>query len=360
MIDPASGVISVNLLTPLSYWDAPSYQLAVTCTDADPTAPLTTTQVITVALTQVNTVALASINVAFGTPAVLGTNVSGGTALFWTGGGATVEFTGTGFGPTARYIAVASPPATLISATYGPPASPALYTATGCAVYTPNSVVRCTVPPGVGTGHAWTVLVAGAWSASSGALTTAYFPPVISSVCKWDSSLLVCASSNLLSTEAKEPGGSGQLVAVTGSNLSPAAAADLVWQYWSATDPTTVYFGPCRVDPSVLPGTPLTSRLLCTPQPGVGASLSFQVRAMAVAGLAWCGCAGTASLASLPSSPAGARGRPVVRSLQHDGRRRRLRAPHHLGRLRRLAREPRLPGSHGHARWRHPHHQRLE
>lgn len=174
-INATSGVVSVGA-APLSFWDSPTFRLAVTCTDADLYSPLTTTVDVAVVLVQVNTVTITSIGVPAGTPSSAGVNASGGSAAFSTIGGTVVEIVGAGFGPTARYIASNSPAAVLVSATYGPPTQPTAYVATACTVYTPNTVVRCTTAPGVGTGLVWSIVIAGAWAASSVAasISTSY------------------------------------------------------------------------------------------------------------------------------------------------------------------------------------------
>ena len=267
-INSTSGVVSIGG-APLAWWDAPSYQLSVSCSDTDLfNTPITTVYTIIVSITQVNTVSITSIGVPSGTPASFGVNASG-SVLYQTNGGTVVEIYGSGFGPTARYLAANSLPlsSTAISASYGPAAVPAAYNATSCSVTVANSVIRCTTVAGVGLGHIWSLVVAQTWPASSGAaLTTAYFPPFITFVNKWDAVRNTYASSNFLSTEGSE------LVAIDGVNLSPATTADLVWQYWSAATPTTVYTGSCRI------GLAPFQQLWCVTSPGVGAALSFQVR----------------------------------------------------------------------------------
>lgn len=263
-IDATSGVISLAPPGGLSYWDSPTYTITVACTDSDPVAPLTTTQVITVSLIQVNTVSVASFDVPTVTLATAGVNVTGGSVQVATAGGTTVEIIGANFGPTARRLAENPAAAVSVTATYGPAAQPTLFAASACAVYSPNYVIRCTTVPGVGANLAWTVTVAGTWSATSSTLT-AYFAPNITAVNKWDASQGTYAASNLLSTEGAE------YVAIDGQNLSPYAALDIVWQYWSAASPAAVYTGPCSM------GAPST-RVICTTAAGVGAQLRFQVR----------------------------------------------------------------------------------
>lgn len=58
-MNPTTGVLSVSALG-LSYWDTPSFTLNVSCTDSDPSSPLTTIASITVVLVQVNTVSIAN------------------------------------------------------------------------------------------------------------------------------------------------------------------------------------------------------------------------------------------------------------------------------------------------------------
>ena len=264
-VNSTSGVISVA--APLAYWDAPSFAASFSCTDADPFTPLTTIAAVTITLVQVNTVQLAGLDVPATTGPASGVNASAGAVAFQTSGGTVVEIVGSGFGPTARYMAANSAPAAIVTAAYGPPGLPGLYTATGCAVFTPNTVIRCTTTAGVGAGHVWTVLVAGAWSATSAlpAASSSYFAPAITSVRKWDAGRNAYALTNLLVTEGFE------LVAVDGTNLSPAAADTPVWQYWAAAAPATVYTGTCYVGLAY-------ARLLCSSAPGVGVAFYFQVR----------------------------------------------------------------------------------
>lgn len=318
-IDAVSGNISVAPLSSgLSYWDSPTYALTVACMDSDPLTPLTSTRVITVVLTQVNTVTVSGFNVPASVPPVMGSN-SSGSVLVTTTGGTLVEITGTGFGPTGRYIEAASPSATLISATYGAaPYGP--YAATACAVYSPNTVIRCMTAAGVGAGLAWTVTVAGAWSATS-STTTAYFAPVVSAVRKWTGGSP--SASSALTTEG------GDIVAIDGTNLSPFVAPTsdmLVWRYWSAAAPATIYTwtsglsaspGSCAASPGAPgsccsdPSAPFGTRLICTTLPGSGAGLSFQVRVVR-----WLGGAAAASPRAHAYPAAGSRRGTVERCLQ--------------------------------------------
>ena len=256
-VDSVSGVIS--LAQPLSWWDSPTYSLTISCTDMDPVAPLTSTNVITVSLLQVNTVSIASFSVPAFTDPTLGLNTSS-SILMGTLGGVVVEIAGTGFGPTARFIAANAPPATTISASYGTaPYGP--YGALSCAVYTPNTVIRCISSAGVGANLSWTVTVAGAWSATS-LLSTAYYLPNITSVRKWTGTSY--DSSSLLNTQG------GELLAVDGTNLALVDEPSLAIQYWAAAMPGVVYQGSCAV-------SILAQRLVCSTASGVGAALSFQV-----------------------------------------------------------------------------------
>lgn len=177
------------------------------------------------------------------------------------------QIRGTGFGPTARRLAASPASAVLVTATYGPPSLPNQYVATACVVSAPNTIIRCTTAAGVGSGHVWSVLVAGVWAATSGSVTTAYFPPIITAVNRWDPVNEWYAPSNLISTE-----GLADLVAIDGVNLAAITTSDLTWQYWSASAPSILYTGRCRV------GAGFSSiQMRCVTAPGVGASLSFQV-----------------------------------------------------------------------------------
>lgn len=89
-INSSSGVVSLAPPGGLSWWDAPTYSLLVSCTDADPYAPLTTTQTLTVNLIQVNTVSITAFDVPWGTPVSAGVNASD-SVVVQTGGGTVVE-----------------------------------------------------------------------------------------------------------------------------------------------------------------------------------------------------------------------------------------------------------------------------
>lgn len=234
-LDQNTGVLSVGVVplgtNGLVFWDYPSFSLNVSCYDLSP-APLTTSQTITVVITPVNTMAITGFGLPLSTDPSAGITLSPGAIAFTTIGNTTIEIYGRGFGPTQRRLNESASSAVAVTASYGP------YTATGCAVYVPNTVIRCTTTAGVGAGHAWTVALNGGslWSATSAAIagnasTTSYMAPTITGVNKWTGSAY--ALSNLLLTNG------GESVIIDGANLAASVSDPIGWSY----GPTGVEYG---------------------------------------------------------------------------------------------------------------------
>jgi hypothetical protein len=249
-LDSVTGVLSVN--APLSFWDYTGFTLNVTCTDSDPIAPLTTQASIVVTLVQVNT----GIITGFGLPNTTLPSegvpiVAGSSIAFATSGGTVIEIYGSGFGPTALRLASNPSAAATVTATYGLPSVPGTYAAASCVVWVPNTVVRCTTVPGVGTGLAWVLTVNGQWNVtSSGPAYTSYISPTISSV---------TAASSLLTN-------GGEYVTVTGVNFATATSPDLIWSY-GPLDGDGAKYGPL---PCTVSGA---STLRCLTAAGIGGAL---------------------------------------------------------------------------------------
>ena len=99
-----------------------------------------------------------------------------------TTGGQHVDFVGANLGYEA------GSPAVHVSATYSPLDATsgdfvALYTASSCVVQMPNTRVRCTTSPGVGTGHTWRLRVGEMQVVEAvQTTTTSYAPPTLATV----------------------------------------------------------------------------------------------------------------------------------------------------------------------------------
>jgi hypothetical protein len=81
-VNSSTGVIQVTpaAVGAMSWWDSPTYSLTVSCTDADPLAPITVTRVVSIVLVQVNTVTIAGFGVPASTFPTFGVNVTDGGA----------------------------------------------------------------------------------------------------------------------------------------------------------------------------------------------------------------------------------------------------------------------------------------
>lgn len=217
-MNASSGLISVAQPGGgLYYWDYTNFSITVSCTDLS-AAPLTTLQTITVLVAQVNTVSIAGFSLPASTPPSAGQTLAPGVVAFTTNGSTIVEINGAGFGPTARRLAADPSSAVAVSATYGPATAITMFSATACAVYTPNTVIRCTTAPGSGSGHAWAVSIdnGALWNATTvGVATTSYLAPSISGVNKWAGTGY--AGSNRLLTAG------GELLSIDGLNLAYSA-----------------------------------------------------------------------------------------------------------------------------------------
>jgi hypothetical protein len=147
-VDAASGALAVAPGVALDFYEQPLFNLTAWEADLDPAANLSTSLPFTIALPQVNTVTVATV-------APTAPSLASGAALLVAGSayeaalpshvallssslGAVVDVTGTGFGPRSGL------PAPVITARLGAGAAGA------CALVTPNTAIRCTLPGGTG------------------------------------------------------------------------------------------------------------------------------------------------------------------------------------------------------------------
>ena len=169
---------------------------------------------------------------------------------FATVGGDAVTIVGSNFGPAWAALSV--------SFTAGGTAP--VFVATGCALLTQHTQIRCAIPAGVGTSLAWIVTSEGVTSALSVAMSS-YAPPTISAAPQG----------------AVYPTAGGALVRVNGTNLGPPAAYNVVFlqlvpleAVGGAMQPPFYVSSPCTM-------LAAHEALECAVPAGAGAALAWRV-----------------------------------------------------------------------------------
>jgi len=187
-IDPNTGAVYIKTAA-LDWNDQDTWHIVVSVIDSDPYNPIIVNTTVTVKIIQCNTVSVTSISaptVEFTLNNVLQVSTSSyatshtSNDILCVSTGCTLYLIGTGFGKTARRLAVEglSTNPTTITATYGPRGIeyPAL-----CTVFSANTMLECTIPPNVGRDHVFTITVNGKWTKLSIA-KFGFIPPSILAV----------------------------------------------------------------------------------------------------------------------------------------------------------------------------------
>ncbi|GMH50625.1 hypothetical protein TL16_g00827 [Triparma laevis f. inornata] len=177
----------ILLAKPIDYEDINSFLLKVYVRDSD---GLNDTAIVPIEVIDVNDLDVTDISLA------------DGSTLLDTEGGETIIITGKNFGNKH------SPGDVQVSATFTNALDTIQYSASDCYVNIGNTEIRCTTPPGIGTGHVWTIEV----SSDSGAKWTKQAP-------MWTDyhapTLLGVNDASALPTRG------GDTVTLIGANLSP-------------------------------------------------------------------------------------------------------------------------------------------
>ena len=184
-----------------------------------------------------------------------------------TRGGSFVLLSGYNFGPLGSIPE---------SVTYGhPPLDFGRYTATSCAVQSADTVMNCTLSPGVGAGHAW-VITLGAQASNLYYANTSYSPPIISYFSGPGSALADTAGM--------------QTVVISGSNFGPndAYTLGLLSVYYDTNlgvpvqgGVTNIRFTPSYLFPCAITsmdvGGVFNESITCTTVEGAGKNLAWHI-----------------------------------------------------------------------------------
>jgi hypothetical protein len=185
-----------------------------------------------------------------------------------------ITFTGSNFGPAGTPSVVVVYSSRFAGSTVLPPgAAPAtgFFTASGCAVVTPHTQVRCTSAPGFGTNLAALISVGGQAALTVSTATLTYKSPVVAGL------------TGVGATAAGTPG--GDVVLISGSQFGPLTPAPGGVPTAGAVTPAA-YYGRANAT------TPVTSlsfaaascavtaahtQITCTTAPGSGSGLRWAV-----------------------------------------------------------------------------------
>ena len=281
-INSATGAIT--LAAPLDWEDKQLWRPTVMVMDAS-ASPLNRTLQFSIAVTDVNDLTITGLSVIGASGAVMNSSNpyfsthSDVQLLMRAAGGARIVITGTNFGLTQRRLtadgfSLASEVAAggSITATYYTTSGQfSTYTATACAITVANTEIQCNAAAGVGGAHQWRVAIAlssaitGAApsNATSGALTSAYYPPTLTGA----------TAAILLPTAG------GTSISLTGRDFGP-AGTNITVSYTSSTSSWTPSGGKYTATSCSVTSDAAAS---CLSAPGVGGGLVFQVQSGSVA-----------------------------------------------------------------------------
>jgi hypothetical protein len=159
-----------------------------------------------------------------------------------------------------------------VLAYYGPIADARRHTAANCTVTAPNTQVTCTAVPGVGTGHVWTVCVAGACSTpTAAAAATSYRPPTVLGVATG-------APADAALGWGRTAGGDSVTLTVVDVPDTPLAASTLVVTYSTGAVGAAVFTAAgCTIGAPAAGSAPGTGTVVCRTAPGAGTGLQWRV-----------------------------------------------------------------------------------
>jgi len=277
-IDPRTGAIYVKTAA-LDWYDQDTWRVVVSVIDNDPYNPIIVNNTVTIKLIQCNTISITSISaptVEFTLNNVLQVsssayaNTHSNNDILCVTTGCTVHLIGTGFGKTARRLAVEglNTNPTTISATYGPRGTE--YPTT-CTVFAANTMLECTIASNVGRDYLFSVTINGQWTTLSVA-KFGFIPPSITAVYRTGYSPSN-PSLQMIRTDAVS-----EYITVTGINFGPLAV-----MYAGSVGIQSVVvrlqYGPTGTEyqsPSCLWKTSHTE-VSCTAVPGIGKDHTWQV-----------------------------------------------------------------------------------
>ena len=265
-IDSNTGAVSV--IGELQWLDKASFTIIFSEFDRDPYNPRIVYSTVNITLTQsprIEISSFSSIAASAFAPNTVADFSSSVTDVLFATTGSTVDISGKNFGYTAGRLAREGLAQLRLNVTFGP-VSGFEYSISSCTYPHTDTLITCTVPPGIGKDLTWRVGF-GSFVSSPSSRRTSYLPPTVSLI-----ETVTNPSVNRLNTSADTL---GQRIRVQGANFGPAL---MVGRFAPVIK---LYYGQPGAEGSFVTGActiiTVDSVVSCPASAGFGSGLSFKV-----------------------------------------------------------------------------------